>query len=265
MTPPIDHLSLRGVSVRYDDTIAVSGVNLDLVSGQLVGLIGPNGAGKTSLLRTCAGLVAPSAGEVMLGGKSLAAWSRMERARALGYLAQDRAVQWPLSVARVVALGRLPHLGPWDEIAAADAEIIAQALVAADVALLADRPVTNLSGGELTRVLIARVLAGTPKVLLADEPISGLDPAHRLQVLEIFRKLARDGRTVVVVLHDLTLAARFCDRLVLMDRGAIVADGTPREVLTHETMSRYYGVSANITSQSGELMVVPWDLIRPAD
>jgi iron complex transport system ATP-binding protein len=253
-------IALRGLSVLYDGIPAVADVTCDLAPGKLIGLIGPNGAGKTTLVRACAGLVEAGAGDINLGGTPLGAWPRRERARLIGYLAQDRAVQWPLTVGRVVALGRLPHLGPWDDIQPRDADSIAKAMTAADVTHLAARPVTNLSGGELTRVLIARVLAGTPQILLADEPISGLDPAHRLKVLEIFRALSRAGHTVVVVLHDLTLAARYCDRLVLMDQGKIVADGPPVDVLTPQTLSRYYGVSATIAMHDGELMVVPWDL-----
>jgi iron complex transport system ATP-binding protein len=253
-------IAVRGLSVLFDGTPAVADVTCELTPGKLIGLIGPNGAGKTTLVRACAGLVEADAGEISLNSQILSAWSRRDRARLIGYLAQDRAVQWPLTVGRVVALGRLPHLGPWDDIQHSDAESIRRAMEAADVMHLAARPVTNLSGGELTRVLIARVLAGAPKILLADEPISGLDPAHRLKVLEIFRALAREGHMVVVVLHDLTLAARYCDRLVLMDQGKIVADGTPAAVLTAETLARYYGVSATIAMHDGELMVVPWDL-----
>lgn len=253
-------LHVENLTVRYDSSDVVSNVSLDLAPGVLVGLIGANGAGKTTLLRAIAGLTPLESGEVRLDGKPSSSWPRAVRARALGYLAQDRSVLWPLTVERLVALGRLPHLGPWDTPGLEDAEIVRRALVDADVVHLANRAVIGLSGGELTRVLIARLLAGVPSILLADEPVSGLDPAHRLQVLQIFQKLAHSGRTVVVVMHDLTLAARFCDRLVLMAEGRVVADGAPREVLTPETLSRYYGVTAQITEHDGELMVLPWGL-----
>jgi len=151
-------------------------------------------------------------------------------------------------------------LGPWDKPGPEDFSIVEQALIDADVTHLAARPVTSLSGGELTRALIARVLAGSPSILLADEPVSGLDPAHRLQVMRIFCKMAHAGRTVAVVMHDLTLAARFCDRLILMAEGRIVADGAPVEVLTPKILSQYYGVTANITIHENELLVVPWKL-----
>jgi iron complex transport system ATP-binding protein len=247
--------SLHGVNVAYDGRTVVSGVTLDLAAGQIVGLIGPNGAGKTSLLKACASLV-PVSGEIRLKDKPLASWQRQLRARMVGYLAQERAVLWPVTAARLVALGRLPHLGPWDLLSGADAAEVAQAMRATDILHLAERPVTELSGGELTRVLVARLLAGAPEVFLADEPVSGLDPAHALQVLTLFRDLARAGRCVVVVLHDLTLAARFCDRLILMDSGAVAAEGAPLEVLTPGNLARCYGIRADIMTVDGAPMVV---------
>jgi iron complex transport system ATP-binding protein len=255
MSAPI--FSLRDVHVHYGALPVLNGVNLDLAPGALVGLIGPNGAGKTTLLRSCASLAPLSSGEIQLNGRPLQAWHRRERARTIGYLAQDRAVLWPISAARLVALGRLPHLGPWDTLQEPDEAEVVKAMTATDVRHLASRAVTELSGGEVTRVLIARLLAGAPAVLLADEPVSGLDPAHAMQVLTIFRALAREGRTVVVVLHDLTLAARYCDRLVLMDGGGIAAEGAPLDVLTADHLARTYGITADILSNGGPPTVVP--------
>ncbi len=253
-------LCLKDVCVNYGDHDAISHTSLDFNPGSLVGLIGANGAGKTTLLKAATGLVRRSSGEVFINDRLLESWPRAERARRLGYLSQDRSVLWPLSVERLVSLGRLPHLGPWDAITSADQNIIHQALKDADVAHLASRPVTSLSGGERTRALIARLLAGSPSILLADEPVSGLDPAHRLQVLQIFRKMARADKTVIVVMHDLSLAARFCDRLILLSEGCVAADGSPEHVLTSENLSKHYGVTANITTHNGELLVMPWTL-----
>jgi len=255
MSAPV--LSLRDIAVCYGTRPVLDGVSLDLAPGELVGLIGPNGAGKTTLLRACASLVPLSSGDLFLSGRPLQAWRRWERARTVGYLAQDRVVLWPISAGRLVALGRLPYLGPWDALPEADEAEVVKAMAATDVLHLAARAVTELSGGELTRVLLARLLAGAPAVLLADEPVSGLDPAHAMQVLAIFREMARTGRTVVVVLHDLTLAARFCDRLVLMDAGAIVADGAPLQVLTAAHLARTYGITADIFSSGDAPTVVP--------
>jgi iron complex transport system ATP-binding protein len=253
-------LSLTNLGVHYGERPILSGVNLELAPGALIGLIGPNGAGKTTLLRACASLIPHSSGTISLNGRLLEDWDRRQRARIVGYLAQEKAVQWPVSAARLVALGRLPHLGPWDALPGQDEAEVAKAMAATDVVDLSDRAVTELSGGELTRVLVARALAGAPSLLLADEPVSGLDPAHAIQVLTILRELARAGRTVVVVLHDLMLAARFCERLVLMDRGGIAAEGAPLDVLTPLNLERYYGITADIVAHGGEHYVLPRSL-----
>lgn len=250
-------LSLANVGVHYGERPILSGVALELAPGALIGLIGPNGAGKTTLLRACASLIPRSSGTISLNGRPLEDWNRRQRARIIGYLAQEKSVQWPIAAARLVALGRLPHLGPWDALPGADEAEVVKAMAATDVMDLSDRAVTELSGGELTRVLVARVLAGAPSILLADEPVSGLDPAHAIQVLTIFREIARAGRTVVVVLHDLMLAARFCERIVLMDHGAIAADGAPLDVLTPSNLARYYGITADVIAHEGEHYVLP--------
>lgn len=250
-------LTLSHVNVTFDARPVLTDVSLNLNGGGLVGLIGPNGAGKTTLLRVCAGLIDPLAGAVQLDGRTLADWPRASRARRLGYLAQERTALWPVAAARLVALGRLPHLGPWDSLSDADEAAVLAAMQATDVTHLTDRPVTALSGGELTRVLVARLLAGAPDVVLADEPVSGLDPAHAMQVLDILRTRAGAGATVIVVLHDLTWAARYCDRLVLMDQGRIVADGAPTAVLTPEHLSRYYGIGVDVLNHGGAMVVVP--------
>jgi iron complex transport system ATP-binding protein len=256
-------LSLRQLEVRYGARPILNGVALDLAPGSLIGLIGPNGAGKTTLLRACASLIPIARGECALDGRALETWDRRARARTIGYLAQEKAALWPVAAGRLVALGRLPHLGPWDSLTPSDEAEVEKAMAATDVLHLADRPVTELSGGELARVLIARLLAGTPSVILADEPVSGLDPAHAMQVLTIFRALAREGRTVVVVLHDLTLASRFCDRLILMNAGAVVADGSPSDVLSAERLARFYGIAADVMAEGGARIVVPRALQDP--
>lgn len=255
-------LSLRDLSVHYGARPILNGITLELAPGSLIGLVGPNGAGKTTLLRACASLAPIGGGDVLLDGRSVRLWDRRARARAVGYLAQEKSALWPVAAARLVALGRLPHLDPWESPSAADETAVIAAMDATDVLHLADRPVTELSGGELARVLIARLLAGAPSVLLADEPVSGLDPAHAMQVLAIFRALAHEGRTVVVVLHDLALASRFCDRLVLMNAGAVAADGAPLDVLNPERLARYYGVAADVMSDGGVPVVVPRALAR---
>lgn len=250
-------LSLRNACVDYDARPILKSVSVTFTGGELVGLIGPNGAGKTTLLRACASLAPLSSGDVLLNGTPLSKWDRRALARTVGYLAQEHAVMWPIAAERLVALGRLPHLGPWDTLSDADQAAVEKAMAGTDVLHLTGRPVTALSGGELTRVLLARLLAGSPDVLLADEPVSGLDPAHAMQVLEIFRALAREGHAVVVVLHDLTLAARYCDRLVLMDGGQVVADDAPLEVLTPARLAASYGITADVVNHGNAPLVVP--------
>ena len=206
-------------------------------------MIGPNGAGKSTLLRTTAGLL-PHRGEVTLDGQSLAAMNARERARAIGYLPQDHLVHWDVTARDLVALGRAPHRNPMAAESAADRTAVDDALVATDSTTFAERGVLTLSGGERARVLLARVLAGTPRWILADEPLASLDPAHQFAMLGLFRAQAVAGRGVAIVLHDLTLAARFADDAILIDRGGVVAAGPVAEVLTPDRIAAVFGVAA---------------------
>ena len=193
--------------------------------GEMVGLIGPNGSGKTTLLRILANLRTPEAGRVRYAGRTAAEVGARELARQIAYLAQGGAVHWPMRVEALVALGRLPHRRPFQGLDAADRDAIEQAMIAADVVALRGRTMGQVSGGERMRILLARALAVDAPMLLADEPIAALDPLHQLQVMELLRTTARNGRGVIVVLHDLALAARFCDRLVLLAQGGILVEG----------------------------------------
>lgn len=246
---PIEPLArVEGLTVRLGGRPVLQDVSIEIRSGEVLGLVGPNGAGKTSLLRVLAGLLRPERGQV----------TAPAGAGAIGYLPQQGEVHWPVTVRHLVSLGRLPHLPPFARPGAADAARIDAALAATAVEHLAERPMTDISGGERARVHLARVLAGTPRLLLADEPVAGLDPRHQLEVMALFRRQAGEGRGVVMVVHDLALAARFCDRVVLLDRGRLAADGAPAAVLTPKRIADVYGVDSVTVTVDGQALVLPW-------
>ena len=221
-------------------------VSLAVRPGELVAVLGPNGAGKSTLLRALTGLTAPTSGIVTLDGRALATWSPRALAAARAYLPQNATLEWPLTVARVVALGRLPLAGLWGEPTAATDGAVDRALAELDALSLRDRIATTLSGGELARVLLARAIVANPRLLLADEPLAGLDPRHQLDALQRLRAMADDGRAVVLALHDLDLAARFATRVALLSGGKVLADGPPAETLTTERIAAAFAVTARI-------------------
>ena len=249
------NVAAKKVRLALGDRTVLDAVDLALPTGGITAVVGPNGAGKSTLLRAFAGLATPTSGEITLDGRPLAAYSRLELARALAYLPQERAVHWPLSARAVVALGRLPHRDV--STIEADAAAVDSALAAMDIADLAERPVVELSGGERARVLVARALAQQTPLLLADEPTAGLDPAHALALFKLFTRLAAEGRTVVVALHDLSLAARFADHVILLANGRIAAAGPPADVLTPRHLEPAFGVTMLCTDIEGIAIVVP--------
>ncbi len=253
MSEPL--LEGRDLAVGLGGRRVLDGVSLALVPGELTVLAGPNGAGKTTLLRTLAGLVTPDTGAVLQAGRGLAGWSRSERARRIGYLAQAGFVTWPVAVRDLVALGRLPHGAALDRLAAADRAIVARCIAAVGLEDFAERAATTLSGGERARALLARALAVEAPVLLVDEPVTALDPRHQLQVMDVLRAEAAGGRAVVAVMHDLALAARFADRMVVMGEGRIVADGRPGAVLREIGVAATFGVAIGTEDRADGLHV----------
>lgn len=223
-------------------------VSLTLAPGEMLGVIGPNGAGKSSLLQCLAGLL-PCQGEVLLAGQPLAAMPARHRAQQLGYLPQACDSAWSLSVADIVALGRLP----WGD---QDREAMERAMTQSGVLALQGRKVDHLSGGEQARVWLARVLAGQPRVLLADEPIASLDLYHQRRVMDVLRRYAHAERAVVLALHDLSLAARYCDQLCLLDQGRVHALGTPAEVLTEANLSAVFRVPVHVDLSASPPVIV---------
>jgi len=247
------------VAARLGTREVVHGASCSLRSGEVLGIIGPNGAGKSSLLRIMAGLLAPHRGEVRLEGRALGEWPARERARTIAWLPQSAPVHWPLTVRTVVELGRLPYRSGWFGTDPDGTEAVAQALRQAEVEALEERLVTELSGGERTRVMVARLLAAAPRVVLADEPVAALDAYHQLHVMELLVRRARAGAAVAVVLHDLGLAARFCDRILLLDGGRVVTVGEAARVLCAELLEPVYGVRMRVLEIDGLLTVIPWE------
>lgn len=236
-------LSAADISVRRGSRLALQGIDLQLPSGQVFGVLGPNGAGKSSLLGALSGELPVATGEVLLHGRRLSGWNARERARSLAVLPQSSSLDFAFRVHEVVALGRLPH----DDGCEADQRIVAAALAAADVAHLSERSYLELSGGERQRVHLARVLAQLwpgreGRVLLLDEPTAMLDPAHQHAILQVLRAVAEHGTAVLVVLHDLNLAARYCDRLLLLADGRARAAGAPQEVLRADLLQAVFGL-----------------------
>jgi len=257
-------LAIETLSATLSGRRVVDGVSLTLEKGGFTGLIGPNGAGKSTFLRACLGLV-PASGALRLDGVDLAALRPAERARHIAYLPQEREVAWAMSVEAVVALGRLPHHARFAAPSARDRAAVDAAIARMDLSAFRHRTVTSLSGGERARVLIARALAQETPVLLADEPLAGLDPQHQIALMRLFRELAAEGRIVVASMHDLTLAARWCDRLLLLREGRAFAEGPPQTVLTAATLAEVYRVETFIGEAAGGLIVQPLDLSRGKD
>lgn len=255
-------LTIRDLTFMRGECPVVDAASMSLNRGELVGLIGPNGAGKTTLLKLLAGLLKPARGDMLLDDTPLVDLADEVRARTLAYLAQERVAHWPISVERIVALGRFPHLAPWQTPSDSDLAIIRDAMAETDILQHRERPISHLSGGEQMRALLARALAVQAPVLLVDEPVAALDPAHAISVMQALQRNAASGNAVVAVLHDLTLAARFCHRLVLMHRGRVVASGAPSQVLTSTHLRQVYGIDL-WQSGDGDTPVIPWHLSQP--
>lgn len=254
-------IATSGLAVALGGRRVIEDVRLEVARGEMIAVVGPNGAGKTTLLKAMAGLLSPAAGAVTLGGVPIAEIRPAERARRVAYLPQGHVFHWPMPVVDIVALGRLPHGAGLTDLGAVDREAVEGAMRATGVAEFAERPVTTLSGGERARVALARVLAVEADIVLADEPVTSLDPRYQLVVLNILHALARAGRAVAVVLHDLGLAARHADRMVVLSAGRVAADGAPGAVLNAALLRDVFGVEAYRAETEHGAVVVPWRLV----
>ncbi|MFN3348909.1 ABC transporter ATP-binding protein [Pseudorhodoplanes sp.] len=251
MSAPL--LAAKSISVRLGGRTIVEDANVTLSAGEMVVLVGPNGAGKTTLLKALAGLV-PCFGTVEFEGRSASTLTARERARRLAYLPQGHSFSWPLPAGEIVALGRYPHADPFSPVNDADRAAVEQAMDITGTKDFAERIVTSLSGGERARVALARVLATQANVLLADEPTISLDPRHQFVVMDVLRHAAKAGGAVLAVIHDLALAARYADRLIVLEKGRIVADEKPATALSPQRIAAIFGVEADMI-RIGEMQV----------
>jgi iron complex transport system ATP-binding protein len=237
-------VAFENVGVRYNGRAALSNVTAAFSEGAVTGIVGPNGAGKTTLLRAALGLQPLSGGSVRILKKPLAEWPREALARAAAYLPQGGDAKWPMVARDVVLLGRLPHRAAFSGASAADFKAVDDALARSDAAVFAARRMDELSAGERARVLFSRALATGAAILLADEPAAFLDPAHQLRLMELLREEARRGTAVAVTLHDLSLAARHCDDILVLHEGGLAAQGAPNAALSDAALARVFGIAA---------------------
>ena len=258
-------LTYRGASAP-----ALDEVSMAAPASSCTAVLGPNGSGKSTLLRILLGVLPPDSGTACFAGRDLREWPRAELARRVGAVPQGEENAFPITVREMVELGRYPHLGPWRRARASDVQAVEEAMHRCDVARLADRTVDRLSGGELQRTRLARALAQQPGALALDEPTAALDVGHEMVIWELLRELVALGTTVLVVTHNLNLAARYADRLILLSQGRVAAAGTPAEVVTREAVERVYGWPVRIAphpgpgADAGAPQVVPLSASAPA-
>jgi iron complex transport system ATP-binding protein len=251
-------LTAQNISFAYDSRPVLNGISLAVEAGEFAGLIGANGSGKTTLLRLLLGLL-PASGEVWLCGDPLESLNRREIAKRATMVSQETRIDFAFTAREIVAMGRTPYLGRFTPERAIDREAIAHAMRETGTKELAKRPVTEISGGERQRIHLARALAQETRVILLDEPTANLDLAHQYEALELVREFTQSGGAALAAIHDLSLAARFCDRLLLLSEGKIVAVGSPAEVITESNLAHHFALRARVRydEETGGLTVYP--------
>jgi iron complex transport system ATP-binding protein len=257
-------LKIKNISVTVENKEILKDISLSFDRPELIGLIGPNGAGKTTLLNALATLLPQNqilTGTVELEGVLLKNMSHKHRAQKIAYLAQQHDVHWPISVRTLISLGRHPFLTPFRQMTEEDNSIILKAMNATDCLELKNQKIETLSGGEIARVMLARALASETPILLADEPMASLDPHHQLKVMEILKEKATRGTIVICVLHDLTIASRFCDRLILLHEGKMIVEGKNDEVLQNHYLEKTYQVEVFKGNHEGTNFIIPLNRI----
>ena len=257
-------LGAAGVDFSYYEYVGLvlRGVSLELGAGELVGLIGPNGSGKTTLLRVLSGLLAPSRGKVYLDGQDLCAFDRRQVAQRVAVVPQELVIPFAFSAYEMVMMGRTPHVRPILGAGPRDRQVVVEKMELTATSALAERPFGELSGGEKQRVIIAMALAQEPEILLLDEPTVHLDINHQVEILELIKRLnRREGLTVLATMHDLNLAALYFDRLILLNGGQVVANGSPSEVLREESIRQVF--QANVQVQEHPTRHTPQVVVLP--
>lgn len=253
-------LSCKNLQFSFDKKPMLNNINLSFKKGEFVALIGANGAGKSTLLQLLLGLLKAQSGQVLLHGENIHLMQRREIAKQLAFVPQSIELPYAFTVQQLVAMGRNPYLGAFDLESVQDKKLIDEAMLLTDIFHLQNRSVNTLSGGEKQRVIIARAIAQQSPTILLDEPIANLDICHQLETLQLIQSLTEAGKTAITALHDLNLAARYCDRLLLIGKHQngttfILTDGTPEQVLTRENLQQQFSIEADITKQNGKVIL----------
>ncbi len=254
--PRIEANALR---FSYSREPVIDDVSLTLNAGEMLGVIGPNGSGKSTLLRLLSGVLQPEGGEVRINGRPLGNYSRRELGRAIAVAPQDTLIEFPFSVTEVVLMGRSPHLGAFSFEGDRDLEVAREAMRRTGVLELADRSIHELSGGERQRVVLARALAQQARILLLDDAGAFLDIRHEVEIYDLLQDLQREGKSILTVLHDLNLAALYCDRVALLKAGRLVRLGSPSEVITYTALTEVYETEVYVDTNdiTGAVNVLP--------
>ncbi|MDR3343465.1 MAG: ABC transporter ATP-binding protein [Treponema sp.] len=240
-------LELENLTLGFKDKVVLRDISLTIKPGELVALAGPNGGGKTTLLKTIGGFIPPLAGRVLLDGKNIAAMGKREKAENISFLFQSTGTLWPFTVEETISQGRFPYRGAFGAETPADRTATDRAITAAGLSGFEYRPVTELSGGEFQRVLIARAMAQEARLLLLDEPANNLDPKYQFMIMQLIRSMADSGIGALVSIHDLNLAGLFADRIALVTKGKIAAQGNPGEVLREDILREVFDIALVIT------------------
>jgi iron complex transport system ATP-binding protein len=247
----VSKLEANDISVTFGDNKVLENVSFSVERGSLVGLVGANGSGKSSLLRSVLGIINSPTGNVVVDDQLTTEMTPRQIASKIAYAPQGAEIHWMLPVERLVAIGRTPHIAAWSKTTSADQAIIENALEVTDMLAFRHRIASTLSGGEKARALLARSIAVGAPYLLADEPVAALDPYHQLQVLDILKAMSQKDHGIVIVLHDLSLAQRYCDKIFLLHDGQVLAEGTPDEVFTDQRLEQAYGVRMARSEHNG--------------